>query len=62
MFKSKTIKEQLFEERRKNEALLSQFIKLNANVQYVAMMTDINILDEEITEMEKEGVDTDEQI
>ena len=62
MFKSKTIKEQLFEERRKNEALLSQFIKLNANVQYVAMMTDVDILDEEIKEKEKEGVDTDEQI
>ena len=50
MFKCKTIKEQLFEERRKNEALLSQFIKLNANVQYVAMMTDVNINDEPTTE------------
>lgn len=47
MFKQKTIKEQLMEERRKNEALLSELIKVNANLEYVAMMTDVEIDDED---------------
>lgn len=46
MFKKKTIKEQLVEERRKNEALLSELIRVNANLEYVAMMTDVDINDE----------------
>ena len=56
MFKQKTIKEQLMEERRKNEALLSELIKINANLQYVAMMTDVDINEEEEREFEG-GVD-----
>ena len=46
MFKKKTIQEQLVEERRKNEALLSELIRVNANLEYVAMMTDVDINDE----------------
>lgn len=46
MFKKKTIQEQLVEQRNKNEALLSQLIKVNANLEYVAMMTDVDINDE----------------
>ena len=47
MFKKKTIQEQLVEQRNKNEALLSQLIKVNANLEYVAMMTDVEINDED---------------
>ena len=50
MFKKKTIQEQLVEERRKNEALLSELIRVNANLEYVAMMTDVDINDEPATE------------
>ena len=50
MFKKKTIQEQLVEERRKNEALLSELIRVNANLEYVAMMTDVDINDEPTTE------------
>ena len=50
MFKQKTIQEQLVEQRNKNEALLSELIRVNANLEYVAMMTDIDINDEPTTE------------
>ena len=50
MFKKKTIQEQLVEERNKNEALLSELIRVNANLEYVAMMTDVDINDEPTTE------------
>jgi hypothetical protein len=50
MFKKKTIQEQLVEERLKNEALLSELIRVNANLEYVAMMTDVDINDEPTTE------------
>lgn len=50
MFKKKTIQEQLIEERNKNEALLSELIRVNANLEYVAMMTDVDINDEPTTE------------
>lgn len=44
MFKS--TKEQLREERRKNEALQAELNRANANLEYVAMMADVD-LDEE---------------
>ena len=47
MFKKKTIQEQLVEQRNKNEALLAKLIKVNANLEYVAMMTDVEIDDED---------------
>ena len=50
MFKKKTIQEQLVEQRNKNEALLSELIRVNANLEYVAMMTDVDINDEPVIE------------
>lgn len=51
MFKFKTTKEQLIEERRKNAVLQSALAKTNADVEYIAMMTDVE-LDEEMEENE----------
>ena len=50
MFKKKTIQEQLVEERNKNEALNAQLIKTRADMEYIAMMTDVDIDDEEEVE------------
>jgi hypothetical protein len=50
MFKKKTIQEQLVEQRNKNEAILSELIRVNANLEYVAMMTDVDINDEPVIE------------
>lgn len=41
MFKS--TKEQLREERRKNEALQAELNRANANLEYVAMMADVGL-------------------
>ena len=43
MFKFKSTKEQLIEERRKNAVLQSALEKTNADVEYIAMMTDIEL-------------------
>ena len=43
----KTTKEQLREERQKNEVLTAQLAQANADLQYLAMMTDIDLGEEE---------------
>jgi hypothetical protein len=58
MFRYKSIHEQLFEERRKNAKLQSQVEKANADLEYIAMMTDVDIEEDE-TEVTD---DDDEQI
>lgn len=50
MFIHKTPIEQIAEERRKIEAVLSDIIKAKADLEYVAMMTDVEIDDEEEVE------------
>lgn len=47
MFKHKNIQEQIVEERRKNEALLSEMLKAKADMEYLAMMSDIELDEEE---------------
>lgn len=47
MFKCKDIKKQLLEEKKKNAALQAKLAKTNADVEYIAMMTDVE-LEEEI--------------
>jgi hypothetical protein len=58
MFRYKSIHEQLFEERRKNAKLQAQIAKANADLEYIAMMTDVDIEEDE-TEVTD---DDDEQI
>ena len=50
MLKYKTTKEQLIEERNKNTQLRAELYKATADVEYIAMMTDIEL--EEETESE----------
>jgi hypothetical protein len=47
MFRYKSIHEQLFEERRKNAKLQAQIAKANADLEYIAMMADIDIEEDE---------------
>ena len=47
MFRYKSIKEQLLEERRKAEALKAQNIKQKSDIDYLAMMTDVELETEE---------------
>ena len=49
MFGMKTVKEQLHESRRENVRLRTELDKTTANVEYIAMMTDVE-LDTEETE------------
>lgn len=53
MFKRKTIQEQLLSERRKSEALTAQLIKTRADLEYISMMTDIDIDEEEEEDAEE---------
>lgn len=50
MFEYKDIKRQLFEEKKKNAALQAKLAKTNADVEYIAMMTDIDLEETEETE------------
>lgn len=56
MFKMKTVREQLHEVRRENIRLQTALDKTNADVDYIAMMTDV-----EFPESEEMEVDENEQ-
>ncbi len=56
MFGFKSTREQLVEERRKNAQLQAALDKTSADVEYIAMMTDVELEDDE--EMEGEKDDT----
>lgn len=56
MFGFKSTREQLVEERRKNAQLQAALNKTSADVEYIAMMTDVELEDDE--EMEGEEDDT----
>lgn len=43
MFKYKSVQTQLIEERRKNERLGAQSVKNISNIDYIAMMTDVEL-------------------
>lgn len=47
-----SVKEQLREERKKNEILAAENAKLNGNVEYVAMMCNVEIPTREVSENE----------
>ncbi len=49
MFKYKSKKEALIDERRKNEQLLAQSLKQKSDIDYIAMMCDVE-LESAITE------------
>lgn len=51
MFGFKGIREQMIEERRKNAQLRAEFEKINADVIYIAMMSDVELETEEETEV-----------
>lgn len=57
MFGYKSTKEQLLEERRKNAQLQAELEKTSADVEYIAMMTDVELEDDEPMEMEVEDND-----
>ena len=52
MFKFKDVKTQLLEEKKKNAELQAKLAKTNADIEYIAMMTDVEL--EEETENENE--------
>ncbi len=47
MFQYLSLKEQLLKERAKNEALKAQAVKNAADIDYIAMMTDVELETEE---------------
>lgn len=55
MFGFKSTREQLLEERRKNAQLQAALDKTNSDVEYIAMMTDIELEDDEEMEVEDDG-------
>lgn len=55
MFGFKGTKEQLFEERRKNARLQAALDKTNADVEYIAMMTDVELESGEEMEVRDDG-------
>lgn len=55
MFGFKSTREQLLEERRKNAQLQAALDKTNSDVEYIAMMTDVELESEE-TEVEENDV------
>ena len=55
MFKMKTVKEQLHEVRRENIRLQTALDKTNADVEYIAMMSDIELDSGETEETEAEN-------
>jgi hypothetical protein len=52
MFGYKSTREQLLEERRKNAELQAKLTKTNADIEYIAMMTDVDIEDDEEQEVQ----------
>lgn len=60
MFGYKSTKEQLLEERRKNAQLQAALDKTSADVEYIAMITDVELDDDEEL-METEVEDDDAQ-
>lgn len=52
MFKHKNIQEQIVDERNKNEAILSQVLEILADMEYIAMMSDIDLEEGENNEQE----------
>lgn len=52
MFVYKSVKEQLLDDRKKNAELQAALTKANADIEYIAMMTDVDIEpeDQEVTE------------
>lgn len=50
MLKFKDVKTQLFEEKKKNAELQAKLAKTNADVEYIAMMTDIELEETESEE------------
>lgn len=54
MFGFKGIREQMIEERRKNAQLRAEFEKINADVIYIAMMSDVELETEKEIEEETE--------
>lgn len=54
MFGYKSTREQLLEERRKNADLRAQMAKANADIEYIAMMTDVE-MEEDETEVQDDG-------
>lgn len=56
MFQHKTTNEQLIEERNKNKTLRAQLDKASADLEYIAMMSDIDLDDEE-TEVDNDGAE-----
>jgi len=54
MFKYKNVRTLLMEERKKNEALNAKQAKLEANQEYIAMMSDID-LDDDTKETEEQN-------
>lgn len=57
MFGFKSTREQLLEERRKNAQLQAALDKTNSDVEYIAMMTDVELEEDEVEEMEVEEDD-----
>lgn len=55
MFAMKTIKEQALDLRRENVRLRTELEKTNADVEYIAMMSDIELDSGETDETEAEG-------
>lgn len=51
MFGFKTTREQVIEERRKNAQLQAELDKTNADIAYLAMMTDVELENENEEEM-----------
>ena len=54
MFGFKSTREQLLEERRKNVQLQAALDKTNSDVEYIAMMTDIELEEDEEMEVEED--------
>ena len=57
MLKYKNIKEQLEEERRKNAALQAELIKKSSDIDYLAMMCDVELEVTEDTETKTENME-----
>lgn len=50
MFKFKDVKTQLLEEKKKNAELQAKLEKTNADIEYIAMMTDVELEETESEE------------
>ena len=52
MFKYKTLKEQIIHERKRNTRMTQELLKKSADIDYIAMMCDID-LDEESEDLDE---------